>query len=91
VIDIIGETFGWPGDLIVLPVARFDPAFWDLRTGHLGEAVQKFTNYGIRVAFVGDLSGPLETSRAFRDFVGEANRGGRLLFAPDLVALEPLL
>jgi hypothetical protein len=90
-LDIIAETFGAPADLIVIPVARLGPDFLNLRTGLLGAVLQKFTTYNLRVAFLGDISNALANSKALRDFVGESNRHGRILFAPDVEALATLL
>lgn len=60
---------------LAIPVARLDDDFFRLRTRVAGEIVQKFVQYGMRVAFVGDISQHVAASDAFRDFVREANRG----------------
>lgn len=76
-------------DKILLPVSAVTPAFFDLRTGIAGEILQKYTNYGVQVAFVGDFS--QYTSKALRDFIRESNRGGRVLFLDSRdAALEAL-
>ena len=66
-----------------MPVARLDPAFFDLRSGVAGDIVQKFVNYGLRLAVVGDISESLERSGALRDFVRESNRGRQVWFVAD--------
>ncbi|WP_028062223.1 DUF4180 domain-containing protein [Solirubrobacter soli] len=70
-------------DWIALPVARLDPAFFDLRSGVAGELAQKFVNYGRRLAIVGDISEWVAESTALRDFVRECNRGRSLWFVAD--------
>jgi hypothetical protein len=90
-LDIIGEAFGTDCDLIAIPVSRLAPGFLDLKTRLLGGVIQKFTNYGIRVAFIGDISAEIAVSKALHDFVYESNRTGHVLFAADLPTLEDLL
>ena len=48
--DLIGATFGAEG--LLLTENDLSPEFFDLRTGLAGEAFQKFTNYGVKVALV---------------------------------------
>ncbi|WP_320671573.1 DUF4180 domain-containing protein [Patulibacter defluvii] len=91
VADLIGDAWAHEADLIVLPVARLDPAFFDLRSGWAGELTQKLTNYRLRLAIVGDVDGHAAASGAFRDYRGEANRGGHVWFVPDLAALDARL
>jgi hypothetical protein len=86
-VDIIGEAFSARADWIVLPVARLGDGFLDLRTRIAGEVLQKFVNYGFRVAIVGDVSQVATASRAFADFLRETNRGRQIWFAPDRAAL----
>lgn len=75
-------------DWIALPAERLDPSFFDLRTGVAGEFLQKFVNYGRRLAIVGDISAAVERSDALRDFVRECNRGRQLRFVADAGELE---
>jgi hypothetical protein len=94
-VDLIGEAFEHDASCVALPVERFDPDFFDLRTRSLGEFVQKFVTYGRRVVFVGDLSRYLEQSSSLRAFVREANEGDHIWFVLDLeelterIALSP--
>lgn len=77
--DIIGEAFGTGAELVVIPAARLTPDFFRLGTGFAGEMLQKFTNYQLRVAIVGDISG-YQKSAPLRDFVNESNRQGAIRF-----------
>jgi hypothetical protein len=54
------------------------PEFFRLPTGLLGDVLQKFTNYRMRLAIVGDFSKYL--TKNFSDFMGESNRHGQFLF-----------
>ncbi|MFJ6195607.1 DUF4180 domain-containing protein [Micromonospora sp. NPDC092111] len=89
--DVIGEALGHGVELVVLPVRRLAAEFFTLRTGVAGELVQKFVNYRLRLAVVGDISGHVDRSTALRDFVIEANRGDQLWFVDTLAELEERL
>lgn len=89
--DIIGDAYGSDVVAIVLPAARLSDAFFDLSTRLAGEFVQKFVNYGLALAIVGDISAHLAASTALRDFVYESNRGRHLWFVDDLEALAARL
>jgi hypothetical protein len=56
-----------------------------------GEVVQKFVNYRLRLAIVGDLTTHLAVSAALRDFVRESNRGRQLWFVADDAELDARL
>lgn len=90
-VDLIGEAFGNRAGLIVIPTERFHPDFFLLKTGIAGGFIQKFVNYRMRLAIVGDISAQLEKSAALRDFVREANRGDRFCFVADVKELEDRL
>jgi hypothetical protein len=84
--DALGLIYGdgvGDAEWIAVPVERLDPAFFTLSSGVAGEFVQKFANYKLRLAVVGDISGPLEHSDALRDFVRESNRGRHVWFVAD--------
>jgi len=78
--DLVAHALGEQADLICLPASRLADGFFDLRTGVAGEYAQKFVNYRLRVAVVGDISDHLERSEALRAFVAESNRGRQLWF-----------
>jgi len=79
-LDIIGEAFGKGADLVVIPASRLGSEFFRLSTGLAGAMLQKFTNYQMRVAIVGDIAEYLEKSAPLRDFVRESNRGSQVRF-----------
>ena len=86
-VDLIGEAYGPDADVIVVPVESFGAEFLDLRTGIAGIFFQKMQQYQRRLAVVGDISDAMAASRSLRDFVGETNRIGNHMFAPDRAAL----
>jgi len=86
--DVIGDVFGSGARLVAIPVERLGEGFLTLSTRIAGGVIQKFVNYGLRVAFVGDVSEAVAASDALRDFVRESNRGRHVWFVDDLAELE---
>lgn len=78
--DIIGDAFGQDADLVVIPAGRLSPEFFRLSSGLAGAVLQKFTNYQIRVAIIGDITQYTGNSAPLRDFVAESNRRGQVRF-----------
>lgn len=89
--DILGEAFGARAEVVAIPLARLPPVFLDLKTRLAGELLQKFVNYGLRVAILGDVAAACERSAPLRDFVHESNGGRHVWFVPDLAALTAKL
>lgn len=90
-LEMIQEALGCSASLVVLPVERLDETFFHLRTGLAGEIVQKFANYRLRVAIVGDLSERAAKSSSLRDFLYEANRGNTIWFVSTIEEVEKRL
>ncbi|MYV98281.1 DUF4180 domain-containing protein [Streptomyces sp. SID3343] len=86
-LDLIGDAGYHEARWVVLPVARLDGDFFRLRTGLAGEVLQKFAQYDMRLAVVGDITSYVEASTALRDLVRESNRGTQTWFLADLDAL----
>lgn len=86
--DLFGNAWFEHIDVLVIPAARFDAAFFDLSTGCAGEILRKSVNYQIRLAIVGDVSGHQARSDAFDAFVWESNRGDYVWFLQDRAALD---
>jgi Domain of unknown function (DUF4180) len=79
-VDLIGDALGRGADLVAVPVERLTDEFFALSTGLAGAVTQKFVNYRLRLAIVGDISEYSANSGALRDFVRETNRGRQLWF-----------
>jgi hypothetical protein len=86
-LDLIGAAFSG-AELVAIPVSRLDERFFTLRTGLAGEIMQKFVNYRLRLAIVGDISAQVAASPALRDLVAESNRGSQIWFVTDLDELD---
>ena len=55
--------------------------FFHLSSGIAGEILQKYVNYGGRIAIFGDWS--RDTSQPLKDLIYESNKGRDVFFAPD--------
>lgn len=56
--------------------------FFNLKTRLAGEILQKFSNYHVRLAIVGDFS--IYKSKALNDFIYECNKGNLVFFVGNL-------
>lgn len=65
-------------DKMLLRKEQIADDFFELRTGLAGEILQKYTNYKMRMAIVGDFSG--YNSKSLNDFIYECNQGHQVLF-----------
>jgi hypothetical protein len=88
VVDLIALALSHKARLLVLPVSRLHTDFFVLRTGVAGAIVQKFVQYRLPVAFLGDITEYLAASSSLRAFVYEANRGKDFWFVTDKSELD---
>ena len=63
---------------LIVDKAAFCEAFFDLSTRLAGEALQKYVNYGVKLAVVGNFA--QYASKSLRDFIRESNRGRDFFF-----------
>ncbi len=66
---------------MILPAAAFCSDFYDLKTRLAGDILQKYSNYQVKLAIVGDFSG--YPGNSLRDFIRESNQGNQIIFLPD--------
>ncbi|EMF50410.1 MULTISPECIES: DUF4180 domain-containing protein [Streptomyces] len=90
-LDLIGNAGYQGATWVVVPVERFDEAFFRLRTRVAGDIIQKFVQYGVRLAVIGDISPYTEASSSLRDFVRECNRNRQTWFLADIDELRERL
>ncbi len=88
---LLEQAFEQRASVVVVPAERLATAFFRLRSGVAGEIVQKFVNYRMTFAVIGDISAHTAGSDALRDFVRESNRGASTLFVGELDALAAKL
>jgi hypothetical protein len=67
---------------IIIDKSDVAEEFFDLKTRLAGEVLQKFANYRMAVAIVGDYS--KYKSKSLRDFIYESNKGSTVFFVPDI-------
>lgn len=76
--DLVGSLYFQGFDAVILHAENIHPAFFDLRTGIAGEVLQKFSNYRMKLAIVGDFDDVQSSS--LRDFIRESNTFGHIRF-----------
>jgi hypothetical protein len=77
-VDLLGNASYNDAAIVALKKENLHPGFFELRTGLAGEILQKFSNYRMQLAILGDFS--MYKSKALRDFIYESNKAGRILF-----------
>lgn len=65
-------------DKMLLRKEQITEDFFELRSGIAGEIVQKYTNYQMRVAIVGEFTS--YNSKSLKDFIYECNQGDKFMF-----------
>ncbi|AKG33292.1 DUF4180 domain-containing protein [Paenibacillus durus] len=65
-------------DKLLLRKENITEDFFELRTGLAGEILQKYVNYNMVLAIVGEFSG--YNSKSLNDFIYECNQGNKVLF-----------
>ncbi len=89
--ELLGMAFGEGAELVAIPAARLSPDFFRLASGLAGRITQRFVNYRLRLAVIGDISAHLAVSGPLRDFVREANGGESLWFVGTIEELTERL
>lgn len=74
---------------IIIHKENISESFFELKSGLAGAVLQKFVNYKVQLAIIGDFSG--YKSKSLNDFIYECNQGNHIFFLPDIqTALEKL-
>jgi len=89
-LDLIGTVYYSDGcDCMCVNKEAVCEDFFKLSTGIAGEILQKFVNYSMKLAIIGDFSE--YNSKPLKDFIYECNNGGHIFFVKDTAqALEKL-
>lgn len=88
-IDLLGNLYYQGFNRIVIYEECITPDFFDLKTGMAGEILQKFSNYRVQLAVVGDFS--RFTSQSLRDFMFESNKGRHINFVSTITEALTIL
>lgn len=77
-LDLLGNLYYQEVDKIILYEKNITPDFFELKNGLAGEILQKFSNYRVQLAIVGDFT--KYTSKSINDFIYESNKGRHINF-----------
>ncbi|WP_433772187.1 DUF4180 domain-containing protein [Bacillus wiedmannii] len=74
---------------IIIHKSLISESFFDLKTRLAGEILQKFINYKVKIAIVGDFS--MYASESLKNFIYECNKGNDIFYlATEQLAIEKL-
>lgn len=77
-LDLMADAFCLGAQGIIIHENNLTSAFFDLKTGVAGEILQKFSNYNVSMAIIGDFE--KYASKSLHDFIFESNKNMRILF-----------
>ena len=77
-LDLLGSLYYQDFDKIVIRESNITPDFFDLKNGMAGEILQKFSNYRVQLAIVGDFT--KYSGKSIQDFIYESNKNGQISF-----------
>ena len=77
-LDLMGNLYYQGFDSIIIHEENLTPSFFDLKTGIAGEILQKFSNYRMRLAIIGNFE--KYPAKSIQDFIFESNKVGRINF-----------
>jgi len=81
--DVLGNLYYQDFDRIIIQEKNIISDFFDLKNGLAGEILQKFSNFRVRLAVVGDFN--KYSSRSFNDFMHESNKGKHVVFVSSVI------
>jgi hypothetical protein len=88
-LDLLGNLYFQGFDKIIIHQKNITPDFFDLKTGIAGEILQKFSNYRVQLAIIGDFK--QYTSKSLQDFIFESNKQRHIIFVESLEEAFSLL
>ncbi len=81
-LDIMADANYNGARKIIIHEKNLIPDFFKLATGLAGEILQKFVNYKVQLALVGDFS--KFKSKPLQDFIKECNNGSQIFFVSEV-------
>ena len=78
-LDLMANCRYQGAESIIINEESITPVFFDLKSGIAGEVLQKFSNYRMKIAIIGDYS--RYKSKSLQDFISESNKFGRINFS----------
>lgn len=83
-LQLMGDLYYQGFDKIIIHETNLTSDFFDLKTRIAGEILQKFSNYRIQLAIIGEFS--KYPGKSIRDFIYESNNGKTVNFLPTVAA-----
>jgi len=77
-LQLMADLYYQNFDKIIIHEKNITPDFFDLKTGIAGELLQKFSNYRIQLAIIGEFS--KYPGNSIKDFIYESNKGRQINF-----------
>jgi len=81
-LDLMAESGECNCDRIIVRETNMHPDFFNLKTGLAGDILQKFSNYRVRLAIIGNFS--KHESKSLQDFIYESNKGNSISFVKNM-------
>ncbi|MDC8104300.1 DUF4180 domain-containing protein [Chryseobacterium sp. PTM-20240506] len=81
-IDLLGNAYYQGFDKVIIYEKNITPEFFDLKTKIAGDILQKFSNYRMGLAIIGDFS--QYESKSMKDFIFESNKTRHINFVETL-------
>lgn len=81
-LDLLGNIYYQGFDKVIIYEKNITPEFFDLKTKIAGDILQKFSNYRVSLAIVGDFE--KYESKSIRDFIFESNNTKHVNFVDTL-------
>ena len=82
ILDSMAEARFNGSDRMIIHEKSFHPDFFELKTKVAGEILQKFSNYRMKLAIIGDFT--VFESKSLKEFIRESNRTGIICFVGSL-------
>jgi len=82
ILDLMAEARFNGSDRMIIHEKSFHPDFFELKTKVAGEILQKFSNYRMKLAIIGDFT--VFESKSLKEFIRESNRTGIISFVGSL-------
>ena len=78
ILDIFGNLMFEDCDRLIIHERNLHADFFDLKTRLAGDILQKFSNYKVKLAIVGDFA--KYNSKSLQDFIAESNKLNTVFF-----------
>jgi hypothetical protein len=78
ILDIFGNLMFEDCDRLIIHERSLHTDFFDLKTRLAGDILQKFSNYRVKLAIVGDFA--KYNSKSLQDFITESNKSNTVFF-----------